>query len=420
MLLPLGEIAEQSAEMLSLIDATKFALLLLCIAGCYGTWYILLNNGTTAYMSHTRDHGPRILPGTDEPLKTVYIGVPSIDYQLTVLALFSWEVVDGSHPAASLFCFHFATQVACGWSLLMVEGLRRGHRWMIISLWALSRLLYCSMTMALTSDSIGTLGIVVQNAAYAVIVPLYLIIYLSTSPLVSSKQASHYQVDAADSATIPISMALGYILPTVLMSLPAPSVINFDQKQIFMAIWQMFPLWVAVLQTILPHLIVTSTKSQVTTASQIHKNELRSLRRLYVILLVVAGIGQVSTFTLLATFKWFPGLFASEFTGVINSTNVFVPRAMSPSTKMPSIGAGAHILLQYDELIGSISMALFTTVLYIHIYRITKVYNTWTTQVLGGIAALVLTGPLGYAVACTWARDELIAAEDLEDTKKPS
>lgn len=85
-------------------------------------------------MSHIRDHGPRVLPGTDKPLKTTYIGVPPIDYQMTVLALFFWEVVDGSHPAASLFCFHFATQVACGWSLIMIEGLRRGHRRTIISL----------------------------------------------------------------------------------------------------------------------------------------------------------------------------------------------------------------------------------------------------------------------------------------------
>lgn len=121
-------------DMSTLVNATKLALLLLCAAGYYGTFYMLMNNGTTKHMSHIRDVGPRILPGTNEPLKTHYVGIPVIDYQLTVLALFFWEMVDGSHPAASLFCFHFATQVACGWSLLMIEGLRRGHQWMIISL----------------------------------------------------------------------------------------------------------------------------------------------------------------------------------------------------------------------------------------------------------------------------------------------
>ena len=117
-----------------LINATKLALLCLSAAGYYAVWYILLNNGTTDYMSHIRDFGPRVLPGTKAPLRTVYSGVPAIDYQLTVLALLFWETVDGSHPSASLFCFHFAMQIVCGWGLLMIEGLRHGNRWRVVSL----------------------------------------------------------------------------------------------------------------------------------------------------------------------------------------------------------------------------------------------------------------------------------------------
>lgn len=117
-----------------LINATKLTLVFLSVAGYYATWYILLNNGTTKHMAHIRDVGPRLLPGTKEPVRTVYTGIPVIDYQLTVLALFFWENVDGSNPAGSLFCFHFATQVVCGWGLLMIEGFRNGNRWTFISL----------------------------------------------------------------------------------------------------------------------------------------------------------------------------------------------------------------------------------------------------------------------------------------------
>lgn len=116
-----------------LINSTKVALACLSAAAYYATWYILVNNGTTDYMAHIRDVGPRLLPGTKEPLRTVYTGVPRIDYQLTVLALFFWENVNGSNPTGSLFCFQFATQVACGWGLLMIEGLRNGNRWTVIS-----------------------------------------------------------------------------------------------------------------------------------------------------------------------------------------------------------------------------------------------------------------------------------------------
>lgn len=120
--------------MSSLINAARFALLLFSAAGAYGTWYIFINNGSTDYMTRIRDVGPRLLPGTKEPLKTVFTGIPAIDYQLTILTLCFWEQVDGSNPSSSLFCFHFATQAACGWGLLLLESLRHGNRWRIISL----------------------------------------------------------------------------------------------------------------------------------------------------------------------------------------------------------------------------------------------------------------------------------------------
>ena len=118
----------------SFINVSKAALAFLSAAAYYATWHILLNNGTTEHMARIRDIGPRLLPGTKEPVRTVYTGIPSIDYQLTVLVLLFWENVDGSFPAGSLFCFHFATQIACGWGLIMIESLRHGNQWAIVSL----------------------------------------------------------------------------------------------------------------------------------------------------------------------------------------------------------------------------------------------------------------------------------------------
>ena len=118
----------------SLINVSQVALAFLSVAAYYATWHILLNNATTNHMARIRDIGPRLLPGTTEPVRTVYTGVPSIDYQLTVLVLLFWEIVNGSTPAGSLFCFHFATQIACGWGLLMIESLRHGNQRTIVSL----------------------------------------------------------------------------------------------------------------------------------------------------------------------------------------------------------------------------------------------------------------------------------------------
>ena len=266
--------------------------------------------------------------------------------------------------------------------------------------------------------SIGTFGVLVQNAAYAVVIPIYLVIHLSTSLLMLSRRKSDFLIDVSDLAAIPASLALGYVFPAIVMSLPAPSMISFGNKQTFMALWQMFPMWVAMLQAIIPYLIRLFSQDQAQSARHSLGLEIKSLRILYTSLLVIAGFGQTSTFTLLAVSKWFPNLFASEFKGVFNPYHVFKPVAVSSSVKMPSIESGALLLLQYDELIGSASLALFATVLYVCAYQESKQCQSKGLLVLQGLAINIMTGPLGYATACIWARDELVIGENDPDSKK--
>lgn len=54
------------------------------------------------------------------------------------------------------------------------------------------------------------------NTAYAVIIPLWCMVYHSTSPMVYSKRVSHFLVDVPNLAGITVSMVLGYVLPTTM------------------------------------------------------------------------------------------------------------------------------------------------------------------------------------------------------------
>ena len=120
--------------MAAVLKIASLLLILLCGAGFYGTWFLLIKNGTAEYMAKVRDMGPRLLPGTNESIRLYYTGNEKVDHQLAVLDFFFWEQVDGSQPHASLFCYHFAGQIFAGWGLLMIESLRSGNRWRIISL----------------------------------------------------------------------------------------------------------------------------------------------------------------------------------------------------------------------------------------------------------------------------------------------
>ena len=257
--------------------------------------------------------------------------------------------------------------------------------------------------------SLGIWGVFVQNAAYAVIIPYWCIAYLSTSRMVSSRRVSDLLVDVPNLAGIAVSMVLGYVLPTILMSLPAPSIIDHDLKQWLMTFWQFFPVWVSAVQGVVPYLLPKFGEGKV------EFNALWSMRGLYAGLLTMAGIGQTSTMTMISMSTFFPSLFAPEFVGVFNLPKVFLPAAVSPSTKMPSTGAGALLLLQYDHLIGSTSVALWSTVLFVTTYRNGATNQSLALMVIGGVIMMALTGPLGYATACIWARDELIIAEAAAD-----
>ena len=92
-----------------------------------------MNNGTAEQMANVRDYGPHWLPGTKQQLGRVYTGVGPVDYQLAVLAVFFWELVDGSMPNGSLQAFHLAGQFGAAWTIVVIEGLRKGNRGRIVS-----------------------------------------------------------------------------------------------------------------------------------------------------------------------------------------------------------------------------------------------------------------------------------------------
>lgn len=258
-----------------------------------------------------------------------------------------------------------------------------------------------------------------QNAAFNVIMPLYLIFHLSTSPTVSSFKASDYSIDLPNLLSIPFSIAIGYILPTILAALPAPSVISFDHKQTFVASWQVFPLWVGFLQLAISYLVSKLYPSQNFQNPLSTKKEwLSILRVVYIFLLALAATTHLATLTICFTSNFFPGLFAPEFSGIFSLSNVFWPTTISPSHNMSSIGAGATLMIQYDLIVGSLAVMLWTFFLFMTAFNELKTVNTAFVLIFDCVSIPALVGPMGYAVICMWGRDELVFEERNDVPKK--
>jgi len=109
------------------ITTTKILLFFLWIFAIYSTWYLLLNNGAADHLNRIQNSNPKLLPGTNQPVKTSYTGIRAIDDQLITLAIVFWDTLDGSKPHASLFAFMFAGQYLAGWTLMLIEGSRAHH-----------------------------------------------------------------------------------------------------------------------------------------------------------------------------------------------------------------------------------------------------------------------------------------------------
>ncbi len=250
--------------------------------------------------------------------------------------------------------------------------------------------------------------------------PVYLIIHLSTSPTVLSHKPIEFYVALHKLASIPFSLTIGLVLPTILMVLPAPSVLTFNRKQIFIAMWQFFPIWVELMQQI-TSLVMSSLGVTACKPSPVKKGQnaqwISTMRVVYIFLLSTAGITHISTMTLIATSKFFPGLFASDFVGIFNPCNVFLPQSITASTKMPSLGDGAFLLLRYDLIVGSTALSIWASALYINTYRIRERSDGWMVLFFYFLAQVALLGPVGHAVACIWARDELVFEEKAENAE---
>ena len=258
----------------------------------------------------------------------------------------------------------------------------------------------------------------------AVNAPLYLFVHLSTSPTTTSTDPMLFFIETIDLASIMISLTLGYILPSTLIALPAPSFLSFNQKQIAMAIWQVFPVWTELLYqgtSLLIRNILSKNKASkpviVTNRRDIPR--MGELRSLYVFLILIAGLTHIATMTLMATSKWFPRLFAIGYEGVFNPSKVFWPVTASASVKVSSLVSGTSLLIQYDEIMSSLAIILWAVFLFTKVMSQKKKFETTYVFIYDFITLTALLGPLGYAVVCIWARDELIF-EDLKELETNS
>lgn len=116
--------------------ALALTLLLSCaVVGGYGTMAAGFKNGFFKALANcTREATDPYIPGGPTPFKTRYTGIDAVDNHLVVLVAFFAALIDGEKGwEATLSSWYLMAQLWAGWSLLSLEGLRRGNKGRAVS-----------------------------------------------------------------------------------------------------------------------------------------------------------------------------------------------------------------------------------------------------------------------------------------------
>ncbi len=162
-------------------------------------------------------------------------GVEAIDSLLIQLVPFFCILIDGKKSwDDAVSNWYLTSQWAAAWTLLSLEGIRRGNRGGRaagkLKSPATLRSYQTGLIRCFTRPRTGLVGCIWQVLTYTATAPLYLIMHLLTSPVAGASSAGSSAdaiiANAADIDLVPVCVVLGLIIPSVLIGLPAPDVVS--------------------------------------------------------------------------------------------------------------------------------------------------------------------------------------------------
>ncbi|CAG7935343.1 unnamed protein product [Penicillium nalgiovense] len=361
----------------------RYVLFSLSALVFYAIFYFSYINGLDALGRKSIESGT--LPSIDAPLRSVYTGIEEVDHVLTLLTTFFYPTLDGSNPGLLLHGVGFSGTFGATWTLIVLESWRKGN--------------------AGTIAAYPTIfGLVAQVLTFAFGIPLTCALQLGCSITARRPHADNIRIPRAVLGALPLAFVVGYMVPTVAMTLPAPSVIPVDLKQIAIAIWHPWPAYVSVLTTVAYF-----------TLSPLFSNDNRasmsSLRWVYAFAFANASLSHIVTLVVSLATVVVPVLFEDRFLGSLHPANVFsIPLPWSGLT-VDNVGDGVHVFLRWDYMIGSAGVLIWAISLYTVAHK--QLLNTisWPSLLVKVALLTVLVGPAGTAVELIWERDELVFTE---------
>ncbi|PGH08171.1 hypothetical protein GX51_01325 [Blastomyces parvus] len=367
--------------------AIRYLLPLVSLFGVYSIFVFARQNGLLSIIEHVGASG--ILPETDERLRTNITGVDALDRLLATLIPFFWPTADGSAPNLTFYGLKFSGAIGGLWSLVLLETFRTGNKSFLV--------LYPVI-----------IGVLLQLFTFGVMMPIYAALHLFTSRTLPARQSSEIPSRSLTGVNlIPISVILGYFLPSFAMVLPAETTPDFlPPTQERIAFWQAWPIWLWLTHSMITR--ITALFSSPVSDSQGAKRTRSALRRVYAFAFTITAVPHIAAWSLSLSAVAFPTLFGQEVAAALHPARVFLNAMPWSGVQAQSLSEGVLWFLQWDHVVGVCGMLLWAIDLYVAAHRARKV-NVGCIGLAVKVGLLcAVSGVAGAVVELMWERDEML------------
>ncbi|CAM1510795.1 Fc.00g083080.m01.CDS01 [Cosmosporella sp. VM-42] len=366
-------------------------LAVIAIFGNYSILGLIQRNGWASMFADAIAQDVATLSSTGQAANKRFTGVPPLDFFLDQLLRFFYPCVSGERPVLSLFAAYFAGQVLPMHTAVVLEGMRTGNKGAIIAFSTIWGSLY-------------------QSIPFGIMMPVYCAAYLWSSPLAAvsasltpAAKVELLSMDAIQIRAVTGAMSLGYIIPTVLPALPVPHFVSVDRQQVFLALWQLFPVWVCLWQFAL--VAIVRVRGLVPESAQrTPESKIKYSRRVYRYIISLSSVFHFAPLV----YALFPKLRSPFFTvsdfGPVDLEAMFVPMSAFSPRMVKSIAEGSQVLLQYDMYCAIAAASVW--VAYLSYASSGASIAAGVNTGLKSLVRMVVVGPGGAVLWALWDRDE--------------
>ena len=194
------------------------------------------------------------------------------------------------------------------------------------------------------------------------------------------------------------------------MALPAPIVVSPNLHQQFIALWQPFPLWTALIQWTIKFLFTIFSKPTANQTNSLGASYLKAAKYTYGFVIVFCIITHLPVLAIAALP---PSTFENSAAELIRLSQsdllgVYVPHPPVYGVKLASLAEGVQNFLVWDLYIGLTSVLLWATLLYRNATATTESWLSWPKLVFKILIWTLVSGPMGAAAILLWERDAIV------------